>query len=284
MLKRFKVMTGALVLAAIVLPGAAYQLAAAQEASPQATSSKAELKPQYLVVRGRVLARTDQTGTTWFSYQNGRLVSELRPDGVVGTYQYDSDKFIGVAYTDGKIINITRNADGSISGLSTNSKMRVKFVGKPSGKKAALAGFFTIQDGVSVILNPQRQSNGCTGGDGDEEGNCEIHVPGRRDTGDDDGGGWGDWGDGGGSWGGGGSTPSPYAGPISNPPGETPEQCKENVCKVTHGRFMQYCYIVGNTPGALLACIKKAYEYVDQCNQSCVTNDWSWLDWWLFYF
>lgn len=275
MLKWFKMLAGACFLAALASPVVAQQFTTTRAFPQQAAPNKADLKPEYLVVRGRVLMRTDENGVTRYGYENGRLVKEIQPNDVVGTYQYDSGKFTGVAYTDGRYIKASYAPNGALVGLTTNTAARVKFSGG-KGKATGLQGFKTIQNGIAALRSPAT-SNNCIGTDDDST--CTIVVVGAEP--DDPDAGW----SGGGRWipdmpsGGGGGV-----GGVQNPPNETPAECRQNVCKPTHQTFLQYCMIATSGPRTLKKCIDKAKEYYQRCQSSCETNDWSWLDWWAFFY
>ena len=262
MLKIVKALNVACVLAAIILPASAQQFMTPREASQQATPKKATLKPKYLVVLGKVLARTDENGTTRFSYQNGRLVSEVLPNGVVGTYQYDSGKFTGIVYTDGKYITVVYNQNGAVAGLTTNTSARVKFniKSKPTG----LSGFVAIQSGMAALRNTATASK-CVGTD--DDATCTIIV---EDTPPPF-----DWGGGGGV---GGGVGDEGEGTIQPPPNETPLECKENVCDGARRNMDTVCQIAAKTPSSLRLCQSKNMEFYSKCLRSCETGDWSWME------
>jgi hypothetical protein len=266
-LKIAKALTGACILAAIVLPVAAQQLTTSREALQQATQKKTILKPKYLVVFGKILARTDENGMTRFSYQNGRLISEVLPNGVVGTYQYDSGKFTGVVYTDGRYITVAYNSNGALSGLTTNTSARVRFSVK--AKPTHSSGFAAIQRGMSALRNPST-SNYCVGTDDDTT--CTIIV---EDTPPLPSGG-------GGSHGGDGWVDELPAGEgegtIHPPANETPEQCKENVCEGAKRNMDTVCQIATKNPRSLKLCQSKNMEFYSKCLRSCETGDWSWME------
>jgi hypothetical protein len=276
MLKIVKALTGTCILVAMVLPGAAQQLTVTREAPPQAAPKKADLRPKYLVVRGRVLMRTDKNGATRYGYENGRLVKEIQPNDVVGTYQYDSGKFTGVVYTDGRYIKASYAPNGALVGLTTDTSARVRFSVK--NKPTRVGSFAAIQNGIAALRNPT--SNYCVGTD--DDATCTIIVEDTLPP--------ADWGGGGGGGGGGGSgyldeLPSGEGeGAIQNPPNETPAECKENVCKPVNRTLLQYCMLATNGPVTLKKCIDKAGEYYQRCQSSCETNDWSWLNWWAFFY
>jgi hypothetical protein len=252
--KTLKGFTGAAFLAVLALPVVAQQSAESSAAQQQTAKKTIPLTPKYLVAYGRVLARTDQHGVTKFNYQNGRLVSEVQPNGAVGTYQYDSGKFTGIAYTDGRYITLTRNSDGTPTGLASNTGARVKFIAEP--KPTSRAAFMAIQDGIAALRNPTT-SNTCV--HSDDDNGCVVVVRGKPDEGADRGGGgaYDDW----------GRDVVPYfgegggGGGISNPPGETPAECRANVCKPATATLLKYCLIATAGPGTLKACIDKAGEY-----------------------
>lgn len=278
MLKRLKIMASALVLAGLALPVIAQQSSTTGTAA-HAVGRKPVSTPGYLIAFGHVLARIDNSGATKFKYQQGRLASEVLPNGTVGTYQYDASKFAGIVYTDGRYITLSYKADGSLSGLTTNSGARVAF--SATGKMTPLAAFKTIQNGINALQAPTT-SYACKGTDDDST--CTIVVPGASDEPPPDTGAYGGFG--------GAANPDPLSGNgeggggggVSNPPGETPEQCVANVCKPVKNTFLQYCAIATNGPTSFKACIDKSMEYDQRCRSSCVTNDWSWLDWWLFFY
>lgn len=267
LLKRF---SGAALLAAIALPLAAQQLTVPRGVPQQAAPKTADVKPKYLVVFGKVLARTDKHGTTSYQYQNGRLVSEKLPNGVIGTYQYDSGKFTGIAYTDGRYIQVALTPSGALSGLTTNTGARVKFA-SAKAKQSRLHSFLAIQNGIAALAHPTL-SNECIGTDGDTT--CTVHV---YDSLPDDSG-----------WGGGGgiSDEMPFSGEggggVSNPPGEDPNTCRQFVCGGAIRNFTEYCRIATANPISHQACLNKVFEYDQRCKISCVNGDWHWLDFWTF--
>jgi hypothetical protein len=275
--KTLKGFTGAAFLALLALPVVAQQSAESRTGQQQNAKQTISLTPHYLVAFGRPLARTDKYGITKFNYQNGRLFSEIQPNGVVGTYQYDAGKFTGVVYTDGRYIKVETDASGALSGLTTDTGRRVTF--SVESKPTRLSAFLIIQKAITALRNPAT-SNLCRGGDGEEEGDCIVRVSGTHEPEEPDWGDqpYGDWardavpyfGEGGGGGG------------ISNPPGETPKECKVKVCVPTNATFRHYCGIATHTPASWMACIDKATEYYTNCVRSCETNDWSWLDWWVF--
>jgi hypothetical protein len=172
MLKRFKIMASAFVLAGLTLPLAAQQMTVTREAVPQAAPKKVDLRPKYWIVRDKVLTRTDKTGTTRFGYQNGRLATEIRPNGVVGTYQYDSDRFSGVVYTDGRYIKASYGPNGVLLGLTSDTSARVKFNSNGT-KPTHLQSFKAVQNGIAALRSPTA-SNSCVGTD--DDATCTIIV------------------------------------------------------------------------------------------------------------
>lgn len=266
-----KRIAGALALVALALPVIAQQSPTARDPAQQSAPSHVSLKPKYLVAFGHVLARTDQYGVTKFKYENGRLASEVLPDGTVGTYQYESGKFTGIVYTDGRYSTLSYDANGTLSGLTSNTGARVKF--NVTSKLTRLQSFKTIQNGISALRNAG-VNNYCIS---DDPNGCAVIIVAES---------------GGDNWGGGadvGGTGNPAGfgegggeGAIHNPPGEDPAQCVLTVCKPAHSTMTQYCMIAANTVGTMRACMDKANEYYGKCSDSCATNDWSWLNWWLF--
>src|SRR4051794_39766381 len=118
----FKRMAGAILLAAMALPVAGQQFPSASEIMRPALTKNTNT-PRFAMAFGKVMARIDKSGVTKFNYQKGRLVSEVLPNSVIGTYQYDrTGKFQGIAYNDGKTVMVAYNADGSIFGLTSNTK------------------------------------------------------------------------------------------------------------------------------------------------------------------
>ncbi|CAH0186543.1 hypothetical protein SRABI118_01384 [Massilia sp. Bi118] len=279
MLKWFKTLSGAIVLAALAVPLGAQQLGTVREAPPQTAPKKVDLRPKYLAVRGRVLMRSDKNGVTRYGYENGRLVKEIGQNDVVGTYQYDGGKFSGVVYTDGRYIKASYGPNGEMLGLTSDTSARVKF--RVQNKPTRVTSFMAIQNGIAALRNPGA-ANYCVGTDDDET--CTIVVEGTRPDGDElDDGGW----DGGGyTWG----NDFPPArempsggGDVSNPPGENPEDCIQNVCKPASQNMGQYCLIIApNNPDTWKKCNDKATDYYWKCKDSCHTNNWAWLNWWVF--
>jgi hypothetical protein len=121
MLKMVKGWAGAIVLAAFALPVVAQQLTVTRDAPPQAAPKKVDLRPKYVVTRGKVLMRADKNGVTRYGYENGRLAMEIQPNDVVGTYQYDFGKFTGVVYTDGRYIKAFYAPNGALLGLTSDT-------------------------------------------------------------------------------------------------------------------------------------------------------------------
>jgi len=270
MLKLFKALTVTFVLTVTALPVTGQQLTNARETAQQGTPKKSVVKPKYLVVLGKVLARNDASGITRFGYQNGRLVSEALPNGAVGTYQYDSGKFTGVVYTDGRYISAAYNSNGTLSGLTTNTNARVRFSvnSKPTRQRA----FAAIQSGMAALRNPST-SNGCIGTDDDET--CTIIVEDTLPARD-----WGGGGGGGSGGDGGGWVDELPSGDGTNqtPPNETPEQCKNNICEGARKNMDTVCQILAKNPRSLQLCNSKNMEFYSKCLRSCETGDWSWMD------
>lgn len=263
MLKSFKMLAGAFVLAALALPVVAQQSSTAREAT-QAAPKKAVLTPQYVIAYGKVLARFDKNGITKFNYENGRLISEVLPNSVIGTYQYDAGKFTGIAYNDGRYITVSYSANGTISGLTTNANARVKFNVK--SKMTPMRGFLTIQKGISAIRSTIA-SNYCVGTDDDDS--CTIVVEDTLPPGDIGGGG-----------GGGGWVDEPYSGEggIHPPPNETPAECKDNICDGAKRNMDTYCQIAARTPRSFKLCEARNMEFYSKCLRSCETGDWTWME------
>jgi YD repeat-containing protein len=254
-----KTVAGAILLIAMALPVVG-----------QPAPDKNANTPHYAIAFGKVMARIDKSGVTKFNYQKGRLVSEVLPNSVIGTYRYDrAGKFQGIVYNDGKTIMVAYHPNGSIAGLTTNTKARIKFTGKyrPAPNAVPLRGFLAIQNGVSAI-----QNNYCIGTDDDVT--CTIVV---EDSSPDTSGGFG-------GWGGGGTIfdPEPQAGgglyPRTGTAYETPAECQEYVCERTKRDFDKTCSLAAQ-PGADLAnCLSKSTEYYVKCLPSCEHGDWSWLN------
>lgn len=153
MIKR---LVGAVALVVLAVGSASY--AQDFKTSAQILSPKvAAHAPQYAIAFGKVLARIDKNGgVTKFNYQSGKLVSEVLPSTIIGTYQYDkAGKFQGVFYNDGRKITLSYNRNGSIAGLTTNFRARVQFKTRsasgtqPTTKQA----FFAIQNGLSSLID-----------------------------------------------------------------------------------------------------------------------------------
>jgi hypothetical protein len=281
MLKLFKISAGAFVLAALALPVGAQQVPGASEKFPTAEEimrpapKQNANTPRYAIAFGKVLARIDKSGITKFNYQGGRIVSEVLPNSVIGTYQYDrTGRFQGVFYNDGKIIKVTYKADGSISGLITNTKARVTFKGqyKTARNALPLRGFLAIQNAVSGILN-----NTCIS---DVEGGCVVFVPGHREEEPSDVP-EGPYYDpdpfsGGPSGGNAGGTLTIY--PRTGTTYETVEQCQKYVCERAKDQFDTICRTVARPGADRVNCFQKSQEYYSTCNPSCERADWSWLN------
>jgi YD repeat-containing protein len=265
-----KTVARAILLMAIGLPVAGQEFPTSSQTMQPAPNKNANT-PRYAIAFGKVMARIDNSGITKFNYQKGRLVSEVLPNSVIGTYRYDrAGKFQGIAYNDGKTIMVAYHPNGSIAGLTTNTKARIRFTGKyrPAPNAVPLRGFLAIQNGVSAI-----QNNYCIGTDDDVT--CTIVV---EDSSPDTGGGFG-------GWGGGGTIfdPEPNAGaggiyPRTGTAYETPAECQEYVCERTKRDFDKTCSLAAQ-PGADLAnCLSKSTEYYVKCLPSCEHGDWSWLN------
>jgi hypothetical protein len=224
MLKWFRMAAGAVTLAVLTAPVVAQQMTVPRGAAPQTTPKKVDLRPKYFAVRGRLLMRTDKNGVTRYGYQNGQLAEEIGQNDVVGTYQYESGKFSGVVYTDGRYIKASYGPNGTLLGLTSDTSARVKF--RVQNKPTRLTSFMAIQDGIAALRN-RGASNYCVGTD--DDATCTIIV---EDTPQPE-----DWG--GGGFGGGGvdialpdEAPMPSGeGDVRNPPGENPQDCIQNVCK-----------------------------------------------------
>lgn len=262
-----KKMAGAILLAAMALPALGQEFPTASQLL-QAAPKKVAIVPRYAVAFGKVLARIDKSGTTKFNYEKGRLVSEVLPNSVIGTYQYDrAGKFHGIAYNDGKTITVAYNADGSVLGLTTNTKARIKLKGsyKAAPNKLPLQAFLAIQQGVSTI-----QNNFCTGTD--DDATCTIIV--QESLPDNN-----EFGGGGFGWGafepfGGGGMNRPSAGPTYG----TPAECQQYVCESAREGFDKICAVVAR-PGADSAnCYSTSIEYYSNCSRSCENADWNWLN------
>jgi hypothetical protein len=274
MLKMVKVWAGAIVLAAFALPVVAQQLTVTREAAPQAAPKKVDLRPKYVVVRGVALMRSDKNGVTRYGYENGRLANEYLPNDVVGTYQYDSGKFSGVVYTDGRYIKASYGPNGALLGLTSDTSAQVKF--RVKNKPTRVTSFMAIQNGIAALRNPGA-ANYCIGTD--DDATCTIIV---EDTPQPE-----DWG--GGGFGGGVDVSLPDEAPmpsgegdISNPPGENPQDCIQNVCKPISRMFLDYCDIAAKTPENNFRCRTVATDYYWKCKDSCYTNNWAWLNLWVF--
>jgi hypothetical protein len=269
----FKRMAGVILLAAMALPVAGQQFPTASEIMRPAPKKNTNT-PRFAMAFGKVMARIDKSGVTKFNYQKGRLVSEVLPNSVIGTYQYDrTGKFQGIAYNDGKTVMVAYNADGSIFGLTSNTKARIKFKGKykAAPNRPPLRGFLAIQSGVSTI-----QNNYCIGTD--DDANCTIVIEGDSEDGDlGDWGGWGGWGGGGGPI----LEPEPCAGTIYPGTGsvyDTPAECQQYACRSGREGFDKICATVAR-PGADRAnCYAKSTEYYSKCLTSFQNGDWAWLD------
>lgn len=171
MLKRFKIIASAVALAVLAMPVVAQQLTVSRGVARQPAQTGVSLTPKYLFAFGHVLARADKNGVTKFNYQNGRLASEVLPDGTVGTYRYDAGRFTGIVYTDGRYITLAYDANRALSGLTTNTGARVKF--NVTSKLTPARSFMTIQDGISALRSPAL-SNVCRGTDDDSS--CTIII------------------------------------------------------------------------------------------------------------
>jgi hypothetical protein len=275
MLKMVKGWAGAIVLAAFALPVVAQQLTVTRDAPPQAAPKKVDLRPKYVVTHSKVLMRTDKNGVTRYGYENGRLAMEIQPNDVVGTYQYDFGKFTGVVYTDGRYIKAFYAPNGALLGLTSDTSAQVKF--RVKNKPTRVTSFMAIQNGIAALRNPGA-ANYCIGTD--DDATCTIIV---EDTPQPE-----DWG-GGGGFGGGVDVSLPDEAPmpsgegdIRNPPGENPEDCIQNVCKPISRTFLEYCDIAAKTPENNFRCRTVATDYYWKCKDSCYTNNWAWLNLWVF--
>jgi hypothetical protein len=275
MLKMVKGWAGAIVLAAFALPVVAQQLTVTRDAPPQAAPKKVDLRPKYVVTRGKVLMRADKNGVTRYGYENGRLAMEIQPNDVVGTYQYDFGKFTGVVYTDGRYIKAFYAPNGALLGLTSDTSAQVKF--RVKNKPTRVTSFMAIQNGIAALRNPGA-ANYCIGTD--DDATCTIIV---EDTPQPE-----DWG-GGSGFGGGVDVSLPDEAPmpsgegdIRNPPGENPEDCIQNVCKPISRTFLEYCDIAAKTPENNFRCRTVATDYYWKCKDSCYTNNWAWLNLWVF--
>lgn len=266
-----KRLAGASLLLALAFPVLGQQFPTASEIM-QPVPKKNLNTPRYAIAFGKVMARIDKSGATKFNYQKGRLVSEVLPNSVIGTYRYDrTGKFQGINYNDGKIITVAYNANGSIAGLTSNTKARVKFKAnyQPAPNAVSLRGFLAIQTGVSTI-----QNNYCIGTDDDVT--CTIIVQDSIPGADGDIGGWGGGGDGtifGNEPNAGGGGLNPRTGTIY----ESPAECQQNVCESGKRDFDKICSLVASPGADRTNCLSKSMEYYLKCLPSCEHGDWSWL-------
>lgn len=250
-------------------------------------------EPKYAIAYFKVVARENKGGFTKFNYEGNRLVSEISPKGVVGTYAYDRNgRFTSISYSNGENIRAEYDASGKILGLSGTSKIKVKFRGlnkKHSlehGRNKPLAGFLTIQDGISLM-----------GGGGDTEcptdGTACVIIIGHPEEGGGGGGGGGSWGGGGesdpggeplGGGGGGGNGAgnwgSRYIYPNTGTPYPTTEECRKEVCDDSKWGMDVVCGVLAKTPDDKRRCYSKNLEWEAQCRRSCASADWYWLENW----
>lgn len=278
MLKMVKVWAGAIVLAAFALPVIAQQLTVTREAEPQAapaTPKKADLRPKYFVVRGKVLMRTDKNGVTRYGYENGRMVREIRQNGVAGTYQYDSGKFTGVVYTDGRYITASYAPNGALLGLTSDTSAQVKF--RVKNKPTRAGSFVAIQNGIAALRNPGA-ANYCIGTD--DDATCTIIV---EDSPRPE-----DWG--GGGFGSGVDISLPDEAPMPSGEGDggnfrpgddlPPDRCKAEICDVALVRGAQICKVETTNIVSFGKCMTHNLGFFNRCYRSCDDGDWSWLNWW----
>jgi hypothetical protein len=95
----------------------------------------------------------------------------IQPNDVVGTYQYDSGKFSGVVYTDGRYIKASYAPNGALLGLTSDTSAQVKFRVKNKPNRAA--SFMAIQNGIAALRNPGA-ANYCVGTD--DDATCTIII------------------------------------------------------------------------------------------------------------
>jgi uncharacterized protein RhaS with RHS repeats len=101
--------------------------------------------------------RGDKNGVTHYGYENGRLVKEIQPNGVVGTYQYDAKKFTGVVYTDGRYIKASYAPNGALVGLTTDTSARVSSAFKTSRRAVSSSRRFKTAS-LRCGIRPQAMS------------------------------------------------------------------------------------------------------------------------------
>lgn len=122
---------------------------------------------------------------TKYTSANGKIQSETRPDGTVGTYLYDrTGRFQAVTYSDGRAITAIYDASGDIQAMLENGTGRKLVFEKnktnnSDKKDKALRSNFAIQMGISALVEPHRKR--IQGGDpvcaGSSPIPCIIEAP-----------------------------------------------------------------------------------------------------------
>lgn len=97
---------------------------------------------------------------TKYTSANGKIQSETRPDGTVGTYLYDrTGRFQAITYSDGRAITAIYDESGDIQAMLENGTGRKLVFGKnktihSDKKDNDLRSNFAIQMGISALVEP----------------------------------------------------------------------------------------------------------------------------------
>lgn len=184
---------------------------------------------------------------TKYTHANGKIQSEIRPDGTVGTYLYDRNgRFHGITYSDGRAITAIYDEHGNIQSMIENGTgKKVIFAKKAIGRNAHDKEFATalaIVKGKSVLIDRKHSGQAEPVCEEFSPTPCDVEVPGTSG-----GGGWSGGGlhrippgggggpKGGGSGGGGGGGGGEGSGPDDAMErlkqwSKLPELCKVELC------------------------------------------------------
>ncbi|MDQ1833535.1 hypothetical protein, partial [Massilia scottii] len=215
---------------------------------------------------------------------DGKIQSETRPDGSVGTYLYGHDgRFHGITYADGRALAAIYDESGNIQAILENGSGRKIVFGKNPAmitdrKHQELRNHFAIEMGISALIEQKlERSEGGGGHPGCVERSpipCIVNAPadgvggGGLDRKPSDEGGVGS----GKEYGGPSKTFAQWS--------QDPPKCVTELCIPSATRMDYICTATGANKQRREKCRAGATVFYKRCSDGCYTGDRRWLDDW----
>ncbi|MCE3602353.1 RHS repeat protein, partial [Massilia sp. P8910] len=128
------------------------------------TVTKADVSPEQKAIDSTIAKLAIQMALqTKHTVENGKIISEIRPDGTVGTYLYNREGLLqGITYSDGRAITAVYDENGNVQSILENGTGRKIVFRKKATvqneKDKELTAAFAMARGISVFID--RRSSG----------------------------------------------------------------------------------------------------------------------------